>query len=69
MAQAQGATSRRKAREARIAPTMRTSTFHFDSDDVSITLDERRVQRVIAVSGVSPAIARIIAPLAFGGVA
>lgn len=61
--------SGRKTRKARTAGTVQASTNFINSNNDDNSLDGIRVQRVIAVAGVSPAFARIIAPLAFGGAA
>ena len=44
-------------------------TDYFNSSTQDNSLDQLRVQRVIAVSGVSPVMATVIASLAFGGAA
>ena len=61
--------SGRKTRKARTAGTVQASTNFISSNDYDNSLDGIRVQRVISLAGVSPSLARIIAPLAFGGAA
>lgn len=59
----------RKTRKTRTAPTVQVSTNYFNNSTNENSLTERRVQQVISMAGVAPWYARIIASLAFGGVA
>jgi len=57
----------RKTRKAG-APTP-TPTNYINSNSSEYNLDSHRAQRLIALAGVSPSIAAVIAPMVFGGAA
>ncbi len=59
----------RKTRKTRTAATVQVSTNFINDDTHDNSVQQQQVQRVIAVSGVAPWFARIIAPMAFGGAA
>ena len=54
-------------RKAHTAATVQASTNYFNHNVIINSVDLHRVQCVIAVCGVAPWYARIVAPLAFGG--
>jgi len=66
MSTAQSA-SGRKTRKTRTAPTVQVSTNYFNNSKHGNSLTKSQVQQVIAITGVAPWYARIIAPFAFGG--
>jgi len=61
------ATRGHKTRKAG-APTP-TPTNYVNSNNSEYNLDSHRAQRLIALAGLSPSIAAVIAPMVFGGAA
>lgn len=68
MTRSKGDSSRPKKRESRPI-NGRLPACHCGGDSGINNLNTLRVQRLIAVTGMSPSLAAIIAPLAFGGAA
>jgi len=56
----------RKTRKTRTAPTVQVSTDYFNDSSHGNNLNKSQVQQVIAITGVAPWYARIVAPFAFG---
>ena len=58
-----------KARKARTAATVQASPNFINCDALDDSLQQHQVQRLINLAGLSPHLARTIAPLAYGGAA
>ncbi len=55
--------------ETRAGGTARIPTNFNSSNNAEYNLDNHRAQRLIAMAGISPSIAAVMAPLVFGGAA